>query len=350
DKPVSVSDSTLLFTLEALGKRRYRIAQAAHLSEAARQNILGAAWHVRSSVRAAMINLYEASQTGKLLEQLAALQEENGKIVEQRMSSGMLSPLEATRSRVSLNESRLALASGAKRIADARVQLAQALGLPSPAVEGIALSFDFPENPGMKLSRGDIQRLALRNRPDILAALSEYAASQSALQTELAARYPDIQLGPGFEWDQGSDKWGIAAAMPHPVFDRNQGPVAEARAALEVEAARCTALQAQVIGEIDQALAAYTSGLRELEAARGTLREQERQYDFILTMTRGGEVQRVALLNARQQFDSAALSELGAFTKMQRAMAQVEDAVQQPILPPGASPQGFEANPRKRRW
>ncbi len=48
--------------IETAHKRGYRVDQAAHLSEAARLNIMNAAWTVRAQVRDAMLALYAARQ------------------------------------------------------------------------------------------------------------------------------------------------------------------------------------------------------------------------------------------------------------------------------------------------
>lgn len=349
DFPSSISDSTLLFPIEAPGKRRHRIARAEHLSEAARLDVAKTAWQVRSRVRSSMIGLCEARQMEALLRDRVALQESNVGLIERRMVAGEVSPLEAMNARTTLADSRLALAQGQKQLADARVQLASALGVPSPEIEIIEISFDLNENGGIDFSPRDLQRRALRGRTDVMTALEEYAASQSALQIELAARFPDVQLGPGFEWDQGLDKWGIAAAMPLPIFDLNAGPIAEARARREAAAARFTALQAQVIGEIDQALATRDSARRERAAAGDLLNEQERRLAFLRAMTRPGEVQQVAVFNARQQLNAAALSKLAADVKTQRAFAQLEDAVGEILIPSGAPTPAVEQNPRRAK-
>jgi outer membrane protein, heavy metal efflux system len=238
DTPVSVSESTLFFPIEAIGKRRNRIAQAECLSEAARLNIQHTASDVQTRICVNMINLYEAMHTEALLKQNVAFYEENDRLLQQRLREGELSPLEVTRAHLLLSEARLALAQGQKQRADARVQLANAVGISHTALEGNTLSFDFSENSALNLSPRDLQRRALRGRSDVLAALEEYTASQSALQMELAVRFPDLQLGPGFEWDQGSDKWGLSASVLLPVFNRNEGPVAEARARRDEAAAR----------------------------------------------------------------------------------------------------------------
>ena len=51
--------------VETAGKRGKRLAQAGHLSEAARWNFVSAAWQTRSRLRAALLNLYSARETGR---------------------------------------------------------------------------------------------------------------------------------------------------------------------------------------------------------------------------------------------------------------------------------------------
>ena len=58
--------------------------------------------------------------------------------------------------------------------------------------------------------------------------LAEYQASQSALQLEIARQYPDVQLGPGYEFDQGDNKWMLGLGVTLPVFNQNQGAIAAA--------------------------------------------------------------------------------------------------------------------------
>src|SRR5205807_1898591 len=94
----------------------------------------------------------------------------------------------------------LSLQEAQQRKAEARIQLADAIGLPEEALERLQVSFqDFNRLPSMnKLQFEKIKQVALLNRSDILAALAEYAASESALQLEIAKQYPDIHLGPGY--------------------------------------------------------------------------------------------------------------------------------------------------------
>ena len=118
------------------------------------------------------------------------------------------------------------------------------------------IAFDLARIPEADdLTSAEARRAALQSRTDILAALAEYAASESALQLEIAKQYPDIHLSPGYQFDQGDNKWHLGLSAELPVLNRNQGPIAEAEARRAESAARFEALQAKVIAEIDRALA-----------------------------------------------------------------------------------------------
>jgi outer membrane protein TolC len=97
----------------------------------------------------------------------------------------------------------------------------------------------------------------LQGRSDIQSALAEYAAAEADLQLQIAKQYPDVHLSPGYQYDQGDNKWSLGVTFELPLLNQNQGPIAEARARRLESAARFTELQAKVIGEIDRASAAY---------------------------------------------------------------------------------------------
>src|SRR5437773_920169 len=60
--------------VETAGKRGYRLALAARLSEAARLNLAATAWQVRSRVRRSLLELYAARETESALKEQADAQ------------------------------------------------------------------------------------------------------------------------------------------------------------------------------------------------------------------------------------------------------------------------------------
>jgi cobalt-zinc-cadmium efflux system outer membrane protein len=332
-------------TLETAGKRGYRIAQAMQLSEAARLNVASIAWQVHSRVRTSLLGLYGAQESEKLLSQQQSLHAENVRILEGRYRAGAISAFELTQARLAADSARLALRDAQRREAEARASLAAAIGIPVEKLDGARFVFDELEEPPAGLDAGDARQQALQNRTDILSALADYAASQSALQLAIAGQYPDIHLGPGYEYDQGDNKWSLGVSVSLPA-DRNRGPIAEARARREQAAARFDALQASVLGQIDLAVAAYRAALQKQADASAMLSDLTQQEGVAEAMLRAGAISRSELVALQLQLSASALARLDALQQAQQAVGQLEDAVQRPLgLPSSTWEQPARARP-----
>jgi cobalt-zinc-cadmium efflux system outer membrane protein len=329
--------------IETAGKRGYRMAQARHLSEAARLNIASVAWAVRSRVRQRLLDLYTAREMEALLKEQQSLQADNLRLLESQFRAGAISSFEVTQARIAADSARLALRDAERQSAEARAQLASAIGLPFAALDGLALSFaGLNELPG-DVPVGEARRQALLSRADILTSLSEYAASQSALQLEIAKQYPDVHLSPGYEFDQGDNKWSLGLTVTLPLINQNKGAIAEAAAKRAEAAAAFNALQAGVLGEIERAVAGYRAALQkrgDTEEMRAHLLRQEKTGQAMLD---AGETSRADLVALRLQLSASELARLDALAKSQQALGQLEDALQSPL---GLSPSVWQKSPR----
>jgi len=316
--------------IETAGKRGYRLAQAAHLSDAARFNLAATAWQVRSRVRKNLLALHAAGESVALLQKQESVQAESVRLLEAQLQAGAISPFEVTQSRVALNQTRFALHDAESQSAAARIQLAESLGLPPAALDGVGLSFDdFKQSPA-DVPDAAARRQALVNRADILGALAEYAATQSALQLEIAKQYPDIHLNPGYEYDQGDNKWGVGLSLELPILNHNQGPIAEAEARRAATAAKFNALQARVLSEIEQAVAGYRAAMKKTDAAKLLNQELATQLQAAQGMLNAGEISRIELAQRQLELTTAALAQLAALVQAQESLGALEDALQSP--------------------
>jgi cobalt-zinc-cadmium efflux system outer membrane protein len=341
-----ILSSILEIPIETAGKRGYRIAQAKHLSAAAHLDIATVGWHVRSRLRSSLLNLYTSIETESILKQQLVVQEEIVRALEKRLAYGEISRPVLTQAHISLDQTRLSVAETQKQKAQNRASLAEAIGLPVNILSGVDLSFDFLKELPKELPSQEVQRQALLNRPDILSALSEYEATQSALQLEIAKQYPNIVIGPGYKYDQGENKWSIGISFSLPILNQNQGPIAEAEARRKETAARFVDLQARVIGEIDRALAGYSGALHKLKTAEFLFTTQNQQEQSTQARVNSGEVDRLALLSAQLELDSTALSRLKAIYDAQQALGLLEDAIWRPLDPSEPFPAIPERNHR----
>lgn len=341
--------NTLAVPIETAGKRGYRITQAQYLSEASRQNLVTVAWQVRNRLRTSLLSLYWTMKTKDILSKQLEAQEGMSRLLEQRLAVGEASRFDLTQAHIARDNTRLSLQEAQKQIAERRVQLSDALGLPVRALEGIDVSFDFVEQSSLPLSYQEVRSRALLNRSDILEAIAQYEASQAALQLEIAKQYPDFNIGPGLLWNGITIQWTLNFATSLPIFNRNKGPIVEAEARRTEMAERFVSVQAQVIKEIDQSLAGYLSALRKLEIANSLFSAQKKQLQTIEAMLKVGGVDQMALLGAKLELYSSELSYLDSFLKTQQSLSMLENAIQKPINSHERFSCIFEVKPRAKK-
>jgi outer membrane protein TolC len=324
--------------IETAGKRGKRIAEAGQLTEAAYWSFVASAWQTRSQVRTALFNLHAARETAALLARQESAQSNVVRLLEGQLAAGAVSDFEVTQARVALETTQLAREDAEGQRRQARIQLANALGLPLRALNGMRFSFAGMDQFPRELTKPDVRRQALLNRADVRGALAEYAASQSALQLEVANQYPDVHLGPGYGWNTGNagdNEWTLGLTVTLPVLNQNQGAIAEARAKRAEAAAHFLTVQTAAITEIDSALAGYNAALRQSATSARLLKDSRQRRDSVHAQVEMGETAPLAAASAEVDYTTAAQSRLDTLVKTQLAFGQLEDAVQSPLtLPP----------------
>lgn len=328
-----VAGFTLDVPIETAHKRQRRIEQALAASNAAALRVADTAWQVRTKLRKAWLDLYSATQRNDLLKAQLGTQQDTVNALETRVKAGESSRPELMQSRLLMNQTKL-LVSGAERaIAEARADLAAAISLPASALADAKFDFGSLDHPASSISEDKLRRSAMTQRSDVLASLADYAVTESALKLEIAKQYPDVHLGPGYEFDQGPNKWTLGLSLTLPVFDRNKGPIAEADAKRAQSAAKLNALMSKISGELDHSLASYHGALQQLHTSEDMVTDSKKHGDAAEALRKGGEGDRLAVLTAQVEHQAAALARLDALVEVQRALAALEDAAQCTLVP-----------------
>ena len=320
--------------VETAGKRGYRLDEARHLAAAARWDLVGTVWRVRSRLRAAIVELYAARQSDLLLEREESARRNVFRLLEGQLKAGNVSSYEVAQARIDLDRATFARQASAGKLRASRIALAGALGVPLRALDGARFSFAELQTVPMELTRPQVRQRALLERADVRAALERYAASQSALQLEIARQWPDISLGPGFTWNaQLADdrQWELGLSLPLPVRNRNEGPIAEAKAQREVAAAHFLTVQTAAVSEIDGSIAGYDSARAQLITANSMLHNLEHQLSSVNAQAAAGELQPLDRANARLAYEAGAEDRLDAQVRAQQALGRLEDAMENPL-------------------
>jgi len=324
----------LALPIETAGKRGHRIQSARSLDQAAQLDLADSAWRVRSGVRVALLNCLLASQNLISLHSEEDLRREQVTLLEHRLAAGEIARPEVVPARIELSKIHLAVATAEGRVSESKASLAASIAIPVAALEGIDFAWtDFDSPPSSEsLSPKAIQRDAVVNRLDVRRALAQYAAAEANLQLEISKQYPDLQIGPGYTYEERNSFFTIGLSATLPVFNRNQGPIAEAEARRKQAAAALLEKQTQVIAESERSLARYVAALNELAEADHSLQTlQDAQLQTMQRAVQLGEEDRLVLTGVQVENAVLARMRLDALARAQSALGELEDAVQRPL-------------------
>ena len=331
--------------IETAGKRGHRIQAARSLNQATRFDLADSAWTVRSGVRAALLNYLIATQTLELFRSEENVRQDQINILEKILSAGEIPRQSVDLARIELSRTHLAISTIEGQIDEAKAALAASIGIPEAGLQEAQFSWPGIDAPpsAESLSSEELQRDAVVNRLDIRRALAQYAAAEASLQLEIAKQYPDINIGPGYTYEEMHSFFTVAASSTIPLFNRNQGPIAEAEARRKEAAAAFLERQSQVIARSERALAVYTAELKELSEAESLRKLQENQAQITQQAIRSGTDIRLSLDNVEIQVWLLARAQLDALLRAQKALGDLEDAVQHPLAPSDMFPMNPES-------
>ncbi|MEX5214621.1 MAG: TolC family protein [Nitrospiraceae bacterium] len=315
---------------EMAGKRGYRIESAAY-------GIQGAEAAFEDAIRQLSFTLKETYYRVQLGLRRLSLAEENrdrfARILEintVRFKKGFIAEVDLIRIRLQVVDFHSQVITALQDTESARADLRVLLQL--PATTNVELTTD------MEYRRLDpdvraMQQLALEGRPDIRVKRIARAQRSADLKLAQSYRYPDVTIGGGYalQGSQGPDnpqQLGLSVGVPLPLFNRNQGGIAQGEVNVQVAEADLRKTLVEVENQVDIAhrnliqsrnlVEAYQKGV--LEDARQTLTIVERAYE------RGGATI-LELLDAARTARSIQLSYLESLFNYQRNVFQLESAV-----------------------
>jgi outer membrane protein, heavy metal efflux system len=324
------------FLTDTFVSRDLRIDLAAANARGAAIDFEEALWSVRKDLRSALLALQIDTRRVTLLEADVTSREDLLRLADARVQAGESAPSESMQSRLELSRARAALDAARTTLADKRSRLAGTLGVSPAALAGLDLQFEeLDAPPAMDAARlGTLREQALLSRSDLAKAITEYDARELELKQQMGSQYLQFSVGPGYTYDHGIRKLTLGASMALPIFNQNQGPIAEALAAREAAGRHAEAVQAAVFAEIDSARQAYDAALSALNRAR----EQRQTSEALAQSSRRAleldATDRPSVIAAESSANTDRIVELDALDHAQQALGDLEDALRTPLAGP----------------
>jgi cobalt-zinc-cadmium efflux system outer membrane protein len=334
---------SLEFLLPRRGERVRAMASASLETQASQADVAEAIWQLRSQVHQALLDVAYAHDETALLASLVADRESLLASNHALADAGEIARSETLTQELELARARQRLMRAQALGADAEARLAAAVGVSVAALAGVPLQWQhWADIKALTPSPSSEWRsAALIGRPTLVHALREYDLTDIALQSEVAKRWPQFHVTPGYAWDKSGLNENTANDTLHdnelavsfelPIFNRHEGPIGEALARREHAGRHLEAVQAQLFEQIERAERAWPQALQAWQHAAGAGSLATRQHAAEESAFAAGATDRPTLLAATLAATEAELVTLEAAYDARIAFAALESAYRRPL-------------------
>jgi len=288
-------------------------------------------WQVRSAVAHALLDCQITGNRMELLGEMIGDYRQLSTLQMQREAIGEGNHFDSILAQQELASLNAQIADANKQHTAALSALATAVGMPVEALQTLNLAPWSPISTTLTPTSFDLllEQAAIEH-PAVLQALNDYVIQESNLRLALAGQYPDLQLGPGYTYDQGQHKWLLGLGITVPL-DGNRPAIQQAVADLKRSEASFEATQESVIQDLQSSWTAYGESRRillemeKLQAQNVQIASaQQRRFEV-------GESDRFALIRNHIQSLQGELSLAEATQQVDSHLLRLQDALCSPI-------------------
>lgn len=272
------------------------------------RRVVMAEWETVTKLRAEWLKFARAREEVTLVESLIDDVRGVQEVADTLAEAGELTVLDTRVFELEIATRRLALMRLNNAEAGAQLRLRELMGLHPDAPVNL--------RPTMRstaaLPAGPESRL-VENNPLLELRRAEYETAEQQLRLEVRKQYPDLSIGPSYEFEGGHSRIGLGFGLPIPIINLNKEGIARARARREAVAAR---YHAELEGLVHR--------LRRVETNLESAREQRAFIEDSIVPLADAQIKDARTLAGLGEFD--ALTQLDALTRRHDARVQVLEA------------------------
>jgi outer membrane protein TolC len=237
----------LSITFPTSGALEAEQARADGAAEADRQRVAEHEWALRGTLRDGWtewsVLRMRIEETERLIAQLESIVASTRRLAE----AGEISRPEAGLFEIELTSRRMDLRRLEGDALAHEQRLRALLGLtpeaPVTFMPGLAAA------PPPMSSTNARQRAADAN-PTLVRLAADYEVAELTLHREIRKQYPDLTIGPSYQYEDGRSRVGFVSGLPLPIFNANVRGIAEARAERDVARAAYETAYERVAGQL----------------------------------------------------------------------------------------------------
>ncbi len=325
-------DMGLGYLIERGHKRQHRLQAARDTTSVTKAQVTDAERTLQLTVAQDFIAVLQAEANLALAQDDLNSYRQTVSISEQRYKAGDISEGDFLKIKLQLLQFQTDVSAAQLARKQALVALRQQVGYDAiPAEYDVDGTLAYQP---LNLNLDDLKALALRTRPDLLAAQRGVTAAQSQFQLAKANGKQDLSTSFNFSHVAGTSTGAFFFNMPLPIFDRNQGEIARTRYAIGQSEAQQTAASETVLSDVTNAFEAVQSNSDVVKLyTSGYIDNARQSRDITQYAYQKGAASLLDLLDAERSYRATELAYRQALASYMTAVEQLRSAVGTRNLP-----------------
>lgn len=325
-------DIGLSYLFERGKKRQHRL-------QAAKDTTLQTTFTVSDNERTTIFTVGSDFVNVQLAESTLALAEQDLKSFQNTVEVSQLRVKDGDMSQSDFLKIKLQLLQFQTDVSQAQLSRIQALAAlrQSMGVESVPDDYDVAGELAytpVHANREDLESLAMRERPDLRAAVQGVIAAKSQWELQKAIGKRDVTMSLDYSHVSGTNSASLFFQMPLPIFDRNQGEILRTRYAITQAEENQKVANDQVMTDV---LNAY-EGLKENDQVvqlyqSGYLDDAKESRDISEYAYKHGAASLLDFLDSERSYRAVQLAYRQALAAYQTAVEQTREAVGSRNLP-----------------
>jgi cobalt-zinc-cadmium efflux system outer membrane protein len=310
--------------IELGGKRRSRVSEAQFDRRSAEWDYQVKRLEVLKSTTLAFIDVLSGQRKVRLAEESVQLTESGVPVTQKRVEAGKASSVELIRANTEVATARIELTEARHDLEAARVNLAALWGAKKATFSSVVGDLEqlrpIPSLESLKTK--------LQANPELAKWTTERQKREATLSSARAEAHPDLTVnaGPRLLGASHADMSLVAGfSIPLPLWNRNQGKIAEAEANLAKTSDEQATAEAGAHAELNEAYQTLQRAAEEVRILRDTvLPGAKSAIDQITEGYATGRFSQLEVLDAQKSYIESRTQYVRALSDFQKAAAQID--------------------------
>jgi cobalt-zinc-cadmium efflux system outer membrane protein len=317
--------------LELGGKRKSRIRQAQFDQEATQWDYQIKRLEVLKLASSSFIDVLTSQRNVQLAEENVELIEAAVPVTQKRVEAGKASEVELVRTNTAVATARIRLTQAQGDLETTRLDLAAQWGEKRATFSSVTGNLDqMKPIPSLESLSSQLHR-----NPDLARWTTERQKREATLNLARAEAKPDLTLhvGPRVIGTNRTDVTLVAGfSVPLPLWNRNQGKIAEAEANIAKTLDERAAAEARAYAELNDAYQTLARAAEEVRILRETvLPGAKSAVDQILSGYGAGRFSQLDVLDAQKSYNETRIEYVRALSDFHKARAQIDALTAGPV-------------------